>query len=94
MATHAVAGNSFSDDFTGGASAYWSNTTAATFTGDNALFDGGDFSREYFYTVDADYASADFVATVDLTNGDGPWGTIFFGLGEGTTLWSKRSMVR
>ena len=78
----AYAATVFSDDFTGGASSYWSNSTVADYTNDTAAFTGvGDGARIYLYTNDTDYASVDFVADVDLNNSVNRY--IFFGLGQG-----------
>jgi len=76
----------FSDDFTGGASANWENPAAADYTSDTAAFTGvGNNGRIFLRTQDADYNGVDFTATVDLARGnagDGS-GSTFFGIGSG-----------
>ena len=79
---------SFSDDFMGGPSRRWDRWItrwAADFTNNNAKFtDATAPDRNYLRTVYSHYGTADFVATVKLTNADGDWGSAFFGIGEGT----------
>lgn len=77
----ALANVFFTDTFTSGPSTNWSNTNAATYTGGKATFSNA--TRNYIYTIDTDYSKADFVATVQLTNGAGGQGNNFFGMGQG-----------
>ncbi len=77
----ALANVFFTDTFTTGPSTNWSNTGAATYTDGKATF--SNVTRNYIYTTDTDYSKADFVATVQLTNGAGGQGNIYFGMGQG-----------
>ena len=65
----------FSDDFTGGPSRRWISTYWADFTDNNAKFtDISAPQRGYLRTLYSQYGTRDFVATVKLTNADGPVG--------------------
>lgn len=82
----AFGATSFTDAFTGGASANWDNPAAADYTNNDAAFQGADGNnRTYLRTTAADYNTVDFVATIDLTrgNGSGGSGCSFFGIGNG-----------
>ena len=81
MVASASAATVFSDDFSGDASSYWANPSVADYSNYNAVFNGvGDDNRIYLYTNDADYASTDFVAEVDLDNSVNRYA--YFGLGQ------------
>ena len=74
----------FTDDFTGGPSRRWMSTFWADFTHNNARFtDVSAPDRGYVRTIYSEYGTRDFIATVKLTNAQGPTGSVLFGIGDG-----------